>query len=256
MLRGQRHSVSLSRSFPSATVVILVCALAVSACGVRSPFRPQAEYEEEIYLALDGTATVNVNASIASLVALRGVDLPTDPHARVDRMAVRRFFEGPGATVTSVSLSRRHKRRFAHVAIDVADVRKLSQLAPFAWSRYRLDVREDAVDFQQTVGKPAGRAVTNVGWDGSERVSFRMHIPSEILYHNTPGVLRGNILEWDQPLTSRLSGDPLDLQVNMEPRSILYSTLLLFGGTVLAVAATFAIVIWLIARKGRAAPAA
>jgi hypothetical protein len=53
----------------------------------------------------------------------------------------------------------------------------------------------------------------------------------------------------------RLNGEPLDLQVNMEPRSILYSTLLLFGGTVLAVAATFAIVIWLIARKGRPADA-
>src|SRR4030095_13836003 len=97
-------------------VVLLICALAVSACGVRSPFKPQPEYEEEIYLALDGTATVNVNASIASLVAARRADLPTDPRARVDRLAVRRFFEGPGAIVTSVSLSRRHKRRFAHVA--------------------------------------------------------------------------------------------------------------------------------------------
>jgi hypothetical protein len=82
-----------------------------------------------------------------------------------------------------------------------------------------------------------------------------MHIPSEILYHNTDGTQRGNILEWDQPLTARLNGEALDLQVNMEPRSILYSTLLLFGGTVLAAAATFAIVIWLIARKGRVADA-
>jgi hypothetical protein len=235
--------------------VLLICTLAVAACGVRSPFTSQPEYEEEIYLALDGTATVNVNASIASLVALRGVDLPTDPRARVDRAEVRRFFEGPGARVTSVSLSRRHQRRFAHVAIDVDDVRKLSQVTPFAWSRYRLDAREDAVDFQQTVGKPAGRAVTGVGWDGSERVSFRMHIPSEILYHNAGGVQRGNILEWEQPLTARLEGNALDLQVNMEPRSILYSTLLLFGGSALAAAATFAIVIWLIARKGRVADA-
>jgi hypothetical protein len=236
--------------------VLLMGALAVSACGVRSPFKPQPEYEEEIYLALDGTATVNVNASIASLVALRGADLPTDSRARVDREAVRRFFEGPGATVTSVSLSRRNTRRMAHVAIDVDDVRRLSELAPFAWSRYRLDVREEAVDFQQTVGKPSGRTVSNVGWDGSERVSFRLHIPSEILFHNAKGVQRGNILEWDQPLADRLKGVELDLQVNMEPRSILYSTLLLFGGTILAAAATFAIVIWLIARKGRAAPAA
>ena len=237
-------------------VGLLICALAVSACGVRTPFKPLPEFEEEIYLALDGTATVNVNASIASLVALRGVDLPTDPRARVDRGVVRRFFEGQGVTVTSVSLSRRHMRRFAHVAIDVTDVRKLSQLAPFAWSRYRLDVREDAVDFQQTIGPPARRAVTNVGWDGTELVSFRMHIPSEILYHNSKGVQRGNILEWDQPLAQRLEGDALDLQVNMEPRSILYSTLLLFGATIVAVAATFAIVIWLIARKGRTAEAA
>ena len=237
-------------------VVLVLCAFAISACGVRSPFKPQPEYEEEIYLALDGTATVNVNASIASLVALRGVSLPTGVRERVDRADVRRFFEGPGATVTGVSLSRRHMRRFAHVSIDVDDVRKLSQLAPFAWSRYRLDAREDAVDFQQTVGKPAGRPVSNVGWDGSEIVSFRMHIPSEILFHNASGVQRGNILEWDQPLSARLTGDALDLQVNMEPRSILYSTLLLFGGTVLAAAAAFAIAIWLIARKGRPAEAA
>lgn len=236
-------------------VVLLICALAVSACGVRSPFKPQPEYEEEIYLALDGTATVNVNASIASLVALRGVDLPTGVRERVDRSDVRHFFEGPGATVTSVSLSRRHKRRFAHVSIAVADVRKLSQLAPFAWSRYRLDPRQDAVDFQQTVGKGTGRPVGDVGWDGSEIVAFRMHIPSEILFHNASGVQRGNILEWDQPLSARLTGEALDLQVNMEPRSILYSTLLLFGGSVLAAAAAFAIAIWLIARKGRAADA-
>jgi hypothetical protein len=237
-------------------VVLLICALAVSACGVRSPFKPQPEYEEEIYLALDGTATVNVNASIASLVALRGAGLPTGVRERVDRAEVRRFFEGPGATVTSVSLSRRHQRRFAHVSIDVGDVRKLSQLAPFAWSRYRLDPREDAVDFQQTVGKGTGRTVSNVGWDGSEIVAFRMHIPSEILFHNASGVQRGNILEWDQPLSARLTGEPLDLQVNMEPRSILYSTLLLFGGAALAAAAAFAIAIWLIARKGRPAEAA
>jgi hypothetical protein len=234
-------------------VGLLICALAVSACGVRSPFKPQPEYEEEIYLALDGTATVNVNASIASLVALRGMKLPTDPRARVDRADVRRLFEGPGVSVTSVSLSRRHLRRFAHVGLDVSDVRKLSQLAPFAWSRYRLDVREDAVDFQQTVGAAAGRAVNDVVWDGSEIVSFRMHIPSEILYHNAKGVQRGNILEWEQPLTARLQSTPIDIQVNLAPTSILSETLLLFASTVLAAALVFALAIWWIARRGREA---
>jgi hypothetical protein len=80
------------------------------------------------------------------------------------------------------------------VAIDVADVRKLSQLTPFAWSRYRLDrARGRRRLSSRPSGRRHGRAVGNVGWDGTERVSFRMHIPSEILYHNTPGVQRGNI---------------------------------------------------------------
>ena len=239
-------------------LAVLACALAASACGgARSPFRSPPEYEEEIYLALDGTATVNVNASVASLVALRGFDLDVDPRGRVDRAEVRRYFEGPGVQVTSVSLGRRDGRRFAHVAIDVDDIRKLSQLAPFAWSRYRFEPRGDVVEFEQTVGRAVGKA-GHATWAGTaaRSVSFRVHVPSEILYHNTDGVQRGNILEWDQPLSARLKGEVLALQVNMEPRSILYSTLLLFGATVVAAALTFAVAIWLIARKGRAADAA
>jgi hypothetical protein len=253
MLTAPRHT----RLCPAVTAVALACALAVTACGEQSPFRPDPEYQEEIYVALDGTATVNVNASIASLVALRGFDLNVDPRGRVDRDDVRRYFEGRGVEVTSVSLGRRDGRRFAHVALDVDDVRKLSQLAPFAWSRYRFEPRGDIVEYEQTVGAPSGRPVANVGWDGSERVSFRIHVPSEILFHNnTEGPQRGNILEWEQPLEARLKGEELSLQVNMEPRSILYSTLLLFGATIVAAAATFAIAIWLVVRKGRAADAA
>jgi hypothetical protein len=245
-----------TRLCPVVTAVALACALAATACGGRSPFRVQPEYEEEIYLALDGTATVNVNASIASLVALRGFDLNVDPRGRVDRADVRRYFEGRGVQVTSVSLGRRDGRRFAHVAMDVADIRRLSQLAPFAWSRYRFEPRGDIVEYEQSVGAPSGRPVVDAGWNGSEIVSFRIHVPSEILYHNTDSVQRGNILEWAQPLTARLKGEELALQVNMEPRSILYSTLLLFGATVVAAALTFAVVIWLVARKGRAADTA
>jgi hypothetical protein len=48
-----------------------LCVLVVSACSGTALFR-QYEYEEEIYLSLDGTATVYVNSSIAALNALRG----------------------------------------------------------------------------------------------------------------------------------------------------------------------------------------
>jgi hypothetical protein len=114
------------------------------------------------------------------------------------------------------------------------------------------------VDYQQVVGSASAtatageREVGNVGWDGDEIVAFRMHVPSEVLFHNsTDGVRRGNIIEWVQPLSLRLRGEPLELRVQMAPESILFNTLLLFGSTVVAAAAAFALAIWWIARHGR-----
>jgi hypothetical protein len=79
-----------------------------------------------------------------------------------------------------------------------------------------------------------------------------MHVPSEVLFKNSPeNVRRGNIVEWEQPLASRLRGEPLDLRVQMAPESILYTTLLLFGSTVVAAAVAFAGVLWWVARRGR-----
>ncbi len=232
-------------------VVVCACAVVVSACAGRGVFKPEYEYEEELYLALDGSATVNVNASVASLVALRGFQLDPNPRARLDRSAVRALFEGPGADVSKVSLSRRNGRRFVHVSVDVDDVRRLGTLAPFAWSSYRFDREGDIMEFRQGVGRSAGQQV-NAGWMGQELVAFRMHLPSEIPFHNSPsGVQRGNILEWEQPLADRLKGAPLDLQVQLEPESILYTTVILFGATVVAAAVTFALLIWWVARRGR-----
>jgi hypothetical protein len=232
----------------------LVAVLAAPACSGAPLGRRLYEYEEEIYLDVDGSATVNVNASVPSLVALRGADFPVDPLARIDREQVRAFFTGPGATVTRVSLSRRDRRRFVHVSIDVADVRRLSKVPPFAWSSYHLDRRGDTLEFRQVVGAADRKAVGDVGWTGSEAVRFRVHVPSEIPFHNSPGgVERGNILGWDQPLAERADGTPLEMEFQMEPESILYSTLLLFGGTILAAALAFAAAIWLFVKKGRRA---
>jgi hypothetical protein len=164
---------------------------------------------------------------------------------------VRALFEGAGARVSKVSLSRRDGRRFIHVSVEVADVRRFAALAPFAWSSYRFDRQGDVMEFRQVVGRSAGKPV-DAGWTGQELVAFRMHLPSEIPYHNSPlPTQRGNILEWDQSLADRLKGVPLELQVQLEPESILYTTLLLFGATIVAVAMTFALLLWWIARRGR-----
>ena len=241
--------------------VVIALAAAVTAAGCGGVLKKQYEYEEELYLSLDGSARVDVNASVPALVVLRGVDLNVNPRTRFDRDRLRAFFKGPGATVTAVSSSRRYGRRFVHVSIDVADVRSLHRLAAFAWSSYRFDRDGDVYEFKQAVGAPvAERAVEDVGWDGSEMIAFRLHLPSKVPYHNAPSrkTERGNILEWEQTLTDRLHGAPIDtatgdgiIQVQMETQSILARTLLLFGSTIVAATLTFAAVIWWVSRRGR-----
>jgi hypothetical protein len=235
---------------PSVALLVAL-AVAVSACG--GVLKKEYEYEEELYLDLDGSATVYVNASIPSLVALRGVDLDVNPRARFDRRRVRAIFEGPNVDVASVSSSRRHGRRFVHVRLEAADVGALQTVAPLSWSTYRLTRRDEVMEYRQVVGAAAAREVGDVGWTGSELVAFRMHLPSKIPFHNAKGpIRRGNILEWEQPLVERLNGVPLDMQAHMETQSILARTLLLFGSTIVAAALAFALVIWAISRKGRA----
>lgn len=232
------------------TVWLLIgLAVGTTACG--GVLRQEREYEEEMYLSLDGSATVYVNASAAALVALRGLDLPVDADARLDRERLRALFAPPGGEAV-VTLSRRDGRRFVHARIDVDDVRTLPRVGPLAWSAYRFDRRDDVFEFEQSVGPPTGGGVGDVGWTGEEIVGFKMHLPSEILYENADGeVERGNILEWEQPLSARLAGQPLQLEAHIATESILQQTLLLFGSTVLAAAAAFGVVIWWVARRGR-----
>jgi hypothetical protein len=234
--------------------VIVVAALVLSACGGRL-VKKQYEYEEELYLALDGSATLNVNASVPALVALRGADLNPSARARFERERIRAFFEGPGVIVTAVSSSRRYGRRFVHVSMDVADVRSLQRVAPFAWSTYRFAREGDIYEFKQTVGASTGKTVTGVGWNGGELVAFRMHLPSKIAYHNAPShrTERGNIVEWEQMLADRLRGTPVDIDVQIETQSILARTLLLFGATIVAALTTLAAIIWWVARSGQSA---
>jgi hypothetical protein len=233
----------------TALIAVIAIVAGVSACSGRGVFTREYEYEEELYLALDGSATLNVNASVESLNVLRGANLDPDPVARIDRDDLRRFF-GAGEADVSVSLARRDGRRFVHATVEVENVEQLGRLAPFSWSEYRLGRRQDAVEFRQHVGEPAAPG-SPVSWAGEEIVAFRMHLPSEIVFHNSPGdIQRGNILEWEQPLAERLAGKAVDIEVQLEPTSILAQTLLLFGSTAAAAIATLAGVVWWISRRG------
>jgi hypothetical protein len=223
-----------------------------TACGGNLLSR-KYEYEEDIYLSLDGSATVYVNGSVPALVALRGLDLDVDPRARLDRTAVRAMFESPVAHVESVTASRRDNRRYVHLRIAVPDITRLGVAAPFAWSKYAVERDAEILKYHQIVGPTAGRDVGNVGWSGAELVAIRLHLPSRVPFHNSPTktIERGNIIIWEQPLSQRLRGQPLDIEAHMEMQSILARTLTLFGIMVVLAALTFALVIWLVMRRGR-----
>jgi hypothetical protein len=232
-----------------------------SGCGGGGLFGREYEYEEEIYLKVDGSATVVVNTSLAALSALRGAPSFDDGDSGVDRDAVRRFYETPVSRVTRVSRPwTRYGRRFVQVRVFTEDIRGLGKATPFAWSAYAFAPRGETVTFVQALGAPApppaGTAQSGP-WRGNELVAVRLHVPAKIQFHNAPSktVERGNIVSWEQPLAARLKGEPLRVEVRMERESILAWTLTIFGVSAAAAATLFVVVIWWIKRKGRQAAA-
>jgi hypothetical protein len=243
------HRASAEGHRAGAAVLAVLVAASSIACG--STLLRQYEYEEDVTLSLDGSATIYVNASLPALSALRGVDLDLRPNARFDRERIEKAFSSPVTRVVRISNSRRLGRRYAHVRLEVRDIRELPKAALFAWSTYRFERTGTLVTFRQEVGASANREIGNAGWKGDEIVAFRLHLPSKITYHNAPSrtVERGNILTWEQPLTERRAGVPLTIEARMEPTSILYRTLWLFAISVLAALAVLAGIVWWVVRR-------
>jgi hypothetical protein len=237
-----------------ALALVLLSVLLSAACA--NVIARKYEYEEEIFLALDGSATVYVNASVPALVALRGFKLPLDPNARLDRVLVRELYTTPATTVESITLSRREGRRYVHLRLDVPDITRLGEAAPFAWSTYRYRENGDRFEFGQQMLDAAGVDAGNPGWHGDELVAVRVHLPSRVDYHNSPArrIERGNIIVWEQLLAERIKGVPLAIEARMEKESILFRTLALFGGMAVLVAITFAGLIWFVKTRRPAGP--
>jgi hypothetical protein len=238
---------------------LLAIVPALGACS--NPLARQYEYEEQVYLSVDGRATVVVDASLPSLVALRGAAIDPSLNGSTDRAGVRRLYESAGCGVDSVSrLWKRHDRRFVQIQVSSPDLTALSKCPLLAWSTYSLKTEDQTLKYRQAIGPPAGGNPGTVNWDGSELIAFKVHVPSRIRYHNvkrldgTNGEYeRGNILTWEQTLTDRLAGKPLALEIDTDTGSILYTTLWIFGGAVVAAVALLVTIIWMVIRRGKKA---
>ena len=230
--------------------------VASSACGGGALVK-QYEYEEDIYLSLDGSATIFINASIPALVNLRGFDLKTEPNALLDRTRLRELFTSPTVHVVRTSSWRRFGRRFVQVRLSVDDITTLASAPPFAWATYSINRRDGLVIYRQMLGAAAGRPVPDLKLKGNELMAVRLHLPSRIRYHNAgPGNLkRGNILVWEQAFAARQVGSPLEIEARFEETSILYSTLMLFLVSGALALSVLALIIWWVVRKGKASAA-
>ena len=161
-----------------AFALVLVAVLASIACG--NVIARKYEYEEEIFLALDGSATVYVNASVPALVALRGV-VAAARSARAPRSP------GRARSLRDAGVARRQRDHVAPrgpplrpPANDVADIRRLGEAPPFAWSTYRYHEQDGQFEFTQTMRAAAGSERRQCRLGRHELIAVRLHLPSKV----------------------------------------------------------------------------
>ena len=228
--------------------------------GCANPLGRQYEYEEQLYLGVNGAATLVIDASVPALVALHNVPLDPSPRSRLDREQVRSLFVSPQCPDVRVGQPWiRRGRRFVQVRISTDDVLRLKSCGPLAWSSYTFKNEGELLHFDQIVGSTGGGNPGAVNWDGSELVGFKLHLPSRILYHNVKRLEdgtngdaeRGNILTWEQRLADRRAGQPVHMEVRMDSQSILYRTLWLFAGAFAAAVLMLMTLIWLAMRRAK-----
>jgi hypothetical protein len=251
----------------SARVAAVALGLGIVAASCSNPLGRKYEYEEQLYLSVDGSARVIIDTSIAALVALR--NFPDSPsRASVEREEVRKFYMDAGCGDVRVGQPwTRSGRRFVQVRVEADSFAALSACGPLAWSTYSFERTDTSIHYRQLVGAPTGHDPGAVNWNGTELVAFKLHAPSRIQWHNVrrledgePGKAdRGNILTWEQTLADRREGKPLAtggtppgaMEARMGADSILYRTLWLFAGAFVAAALLIVTLIWITMRRGR-----
>ena len=230
---------------PKHLAAVLLAATALRACA-------SYEYEHEVWLRVDGSGSVNVTGRPALWTAFKS--LPLDPQGDPDaiKRAARELFERSGLQVKRVTLTTRRGQRYLFVSADFRDVNRISYTPAFP-------------DLRIGLRREAGRLQLDGSWQrplealpGGERdknglMAVRFHLPSKVYRHRRAafGVERGNILGWLQETASAVDGGRLEFGAEMDGRSILSSTVMLFAGAVVLAALLLAVGLWAVVRRGR-----
>ena len=210
------------------------------------------EYEHEFWLRVDGSGTVNVTGRPALWTAFKGLGRPEDPEGTATMESARALFERSGLRVKRVTLTRRRGQSYLFVSADFADVGRLSYTPAFPDLRLSLWREGGRLQLEGSWQRPLDTPEIG-GRDRDGLMAVRFHLPSKVYSHRNAaeGVERGNILAWRQDTAAALDGGRLDLGAEMDERSILVSTVLLFAGAVVLAVLLLALGLWAIVRRGR-----
>jgi hypothetical protein len=223
----------------------LLLALAVRGCVVY-------EYEHEFWLRVDGSGSVNVTARPELWAAMKGLSGAQAADPDQARQAVRALFESSGLRVRRVTLTHRRGRPYLFVSADFDDVNRLARTPAFPDLELALRDVDGALHLDGRWSRAAGGGDPPLHQrDGLMAVRF--HLPSKVYSHRNAfaGVARGNIVGWRQTVVEGLAGRPLELGAVMDRRSILLSTVTLFGAAIVAALLMLAGVLWWVRRRGR-----
>jgi hypothetical protein len=222
-----------------------LAALVLLAAGLRGCVA--YEYEHEFWLDVDGSGTVFVSGQPALWGAFKGFERP-DADASALRQAARELFERSGLRVRKVAITRRHGRRYLFVAAEFDAVNRLPGTPAFPDLQVRLVPDGERLRLQGAWRPPAKAAAAADGL-----MAVRFHLPSRILAHDNAadGVERGNIVAWRQDVAEGLAGRPLEFGAVMDRRSILFSTVSIFGAAIAAALGVLAFAVYWVLRTGR-----
>ena len=210
------------------------------------------EYEHEFWLRVDGSGAVNVTGRPALWTAFKGLGESRDPDQTATRETVRALFERSGLRVKRVTLTRRGGRPYLFISAEFDDVNKLGGTPAFPDLSLGLRRDSDRLVLEGTWSRPA--QAPDIGKrDGDGLMAVRFHLPSKVYGHKNAadGVERGNIVGWRQDVGHALTGGRLDFGAEMNPRSILLSTVMLFASAILLAVTILALGLYALVRRGR-----